>query len=466
MLKALMLRKKIDERNKQLQALRDAAADFEKREAELASAIDEAAQGTEEEQKAVEEAVDSFEAEKSANAEETKRLEGEIEDLEKELKEIERAQEEAAKPKPEEETRSAKIERKDNKIMNKRFIFEKLTLEQRSAIFESDRFKEFANEIRSAIKEQRALTNAGLTIPTELLEVLRWKIEEYSKLVRKVNLQTVNGNARQIIPGAIPEAVWTEMCGNLNELALTFNDVEVDAYKVGGYIPVCNAVIEDTDVDLVGIVLEALAKGMGLALDKAIVYGSGTKMPLGIVTRLAQTSEPASYPSTARTWVDLHTSNVKTGSGATGTNLFKEIINNSACADDKGYANDGIMWLMNHKTKVKLMAEAIEVNAAGALVAGMDAQMPVIGGEIIELSFIPDNNVVFGYGQLYVLAERAGFRLDNSEHAMFVNDKTVFRGKARYDGQPSIAEAFGVLTIVNSAPTTSGISFASDTANP
>ena len=463
MLKALMLKKKIDERSKQLQALKEASADFEKREAELAADIEEAATATEEEQKAVEEAVDAYEAEKQANAEEIKRLEGEIEELENELKETEAAQTVATEVPTEE--RAKVPERKEIRTMKTR-MFEKLSLEQRTALFESDKVKNFANEIRTAIKEKRALTNAGLTIPTELLEVLRWKVEEYSKLIRKVNLQIVNGNARQIIPGAIPEAVWTEMCGNLNELALTFNDVEVDAYKVGGYIPVCNAVIEDTDIDLVGLVLDALAKGMGLAIDKAIVYGSGTKMPLGIVTRLAQTSQPAGYPSTARTWVDLHTSNVKTGTGATGTNLFKEIIKNSAVADDKGYANNGMMWLMNHKTKVALLAEAVEVNAAGAIVAGLDAQMPVVGGEIIELSFIPDNNIVFGYGELYVLAERAGFSLDNSEHAMFVNDKTVFRGKARYDGQPSIAEAFGVLTIVNSAPTTSGISFASDTANP
>ena len=463
MLKALILKKKIDERSKALQSLKDAAADFEKREAELASDIEDASNGTDEEKKTVEEAVEAFEEEKKSNAEEIKRLEGEIEDLENELKETE-AQQAAAVEAPTEE-RAKEPARKEIRTMKTR-MFEKLSVEQRSAIFESDRFKAFASEIRSAIMEQRALTNAGLTIPTELLEVLRWKIEEYSKLIRKVNLQYVNGVGRQIIPGAIPEAVWTEMCGNLNELALTFNDVEVDAYKVGGYIPVCNAVIEDTDVDLVGIVLDALAKGMGLALDKAIVYGNGTKMPLGIVTRLAQTSEPATYPATARTWVDLHTSNVKTGTGATGLNLIKEIIKNSACADDKGYANNGMMWLMNHKTKVALLAEAVEVNAAGAIVAGLDAQMPIVGGEIIELSFIPDNNIVFGYGDLYVLAERAGFRLDNSEHAMFVNDKTVFRGKARYDGEPSIAEAFGVLTIVNSAPTTSGISFASDTANP
>ena len=87
MLKALILKKKIDERSKALQALKDAAADFEKREAELASDIEEASIGTEEDQKTVEEAVEAFEEEKNANAEETKRLEGEIEALENELKE-------------------------------------------------------------------------------------------------------------------------------------------------------------------------------------------------------------------------------------------------------------------------------------------------------------------------------------------------------------------------------------------
>ena len=217
---------------------------------------------------------------------------------------------------------------------------------------------------------------------------------------------------------------------------------------------------------MLGRVVDALGKAMGKALDKAIVYGTGTKMPLGIITRIAQTSQPAGYPSTARTWIDLHTSNVKTGTGATGTNLFKEIITNSACADDKDYATQPMFWLMNKKTKNALLANAVEVNAAGALVAGLENQMPVVGGEIVELSFIPDNNIVFGYGDCYVLAERAGFRLENSEHAMFVNDKTVFKGTARYDGAPSIAEAFGVLTITNTAPTTSGITFASDTANP
>ena len=46
-------------------------------------------------------------------------------------------------------------------------------------------------------------------------------------------------------------------------------------------------------------------------MDKAILYGKGTGMPLGIVPRLAQQSAPANYPANAPAWVDLHTTNIK-----------------------------------------------------------------------------------------------------------------------------------------------------------
>ena len=71
-LKVLMLRKKIDEKRKALESLNEKAADFEKREAELAEAIEEAE--TEEEKAAVEEAVEEFEAEKEENEKEKAEL--------------------------------------------------------------------------------------------------------------------------------------------------------------------------------------------------------------------------------------------------------------------------------------------------------------------------------------------------------------------------------------------------------
>ena len=89
--------------------------------------------------------------------------------------------------------------------------------------------------------------------------------------------------------------------------------------------------------------------------------------------------------------------------------------------------------------------------------------MPVVGGDIVELNFIPEGDIVFGYMGLYLLAERAGTHISQSEHARFIEDQTVFKGTARYDGIPAIPEGFAVYN-VSKAPTTSGITFAGQKA--
>ena len=101
----------------------------------------------------------------------------------------------------------------------------------------------------------------------------------------------------------------------------------------------------------------------------------------------------------------------------------------------------------------------------GAVVAGMGDTMPVIGGTIEILDFVPDNVIIGGYDGLYLLAERAGTSLDQSEHRFFIEDQTVFRGTARYDGKPAIAEGFMALGINAATVSASAVTFAADTAN-
>lgn len=456
-LKTLLLRKKLDEKKSLLAKLREKDGDFQKREEEFETAIGEMDAGiSEDDRKSIEEEVEKFTEEKTAHDKAKKDLETEIENTENEIQE--------------EEKRAAECVDKKNKKkrgvennMEKRTKFYNMTLSERNAFFAREDVKSFIGQVRTCIREKRALTNAGLVIPDVMLELLKEKVMETSKLLKKVCFRPVAGKARQRIMGTIPEAIWTEMCGILNELDLGFNDVEVDGYKVGGFFAVCNAVVEDNDVNLTTEILNAIGVAIGKAADKAIVYGKGTKMPLGIVTRLAQTAKPDNYLETAREWKDLSKSNILTGTGATGINLFKEIIKNSAVAKDD-YASGDMFWLMNKTTHTNLMVQSMDKNLNAAIVAGINNSMPVIGGEIIELSFIPDDNIVFGYGELYLMVERAGTTLGQSEHARFIEDQTVFKGTARYDGLPVIAEAFGVLTTSTAAPATS-VTFPTDKAN-
>ena len=471
MLKVLVLRKKIDVAKKQLEALRAKDAEFEQREAELEKAIDEAAEAEGEEaaeaQKVVEEEAEKFDAEKKEHEDAKKSLEDEIAEMEGDLAEAEKEQDTTPAAEPEaEKTEERKVVKMP--VLRNRF-FGNMSAEERTRVFEQEDVKNYLANVRSCIREKRALNNAGLLIPEVFIGLIKENVMRYSKLLKHVNVVPVSGNARQIVQGTIPEAIWTECCASLNELALTFNDVEVDCFKVAGYFKVCNAVLEDSDIDLSSTLLDALSQAIGYSVDKAILYGrnaAGTqKMPLGIVSRLAQTSEPASYPATARPWVDLHTSNIQTlAASLTGAALFKAITLASGAAQGD-YSRGEKVWVMNEKTYTKLMAETVSVNAAGQVVTGVAGTMPVVGGVIEVLNFVPDNTIIGGYFDLYLLAERAGQKFAESEHVFFLQDATAFKGTARYDGQPVIAEAFVVIGLENTTPAANAVAFAPDTAN-
>lgn len=453
-LKTLMLRRSIDSKKKELEALRAKDADFQTRETELEAAINEAQ--TQEEQDTVTSEVEKFDTEKDAHEKAKTDLETEIDNLERQLAEAENKEPKRSAP-------PTNNNGKEEKKMNTRMKFFGMTMQERDAFFADEQVKNFLAEVRTCIKEKRAIANVGLTIPEVALGLLKQKVAETSKLISRVNTRHVAGTGRQRIMGEIPEAIWTEACAKLNELALGFNDTEVDGYKVGGFFAVCNAILEDNDVNLMTEILNALGKAIGKAVDKAIVYGTGVKMPLGVVPRLAQDQKPANYSATAREWKDLHTTHIITGTGATGLKLFQEIVKNSAVAFND-YFEGGMCWLMNQKTHNTLKVESMEKNLNAAIVAGINNTMPVAGGDIVELSFIPDGEIVFGYFDAYLLAERAGTVLGQSEHVRFLEDQTVFKGTARYDGEPVIPEAFGVMSITTKAPTTS-VAFPGDTAN-
>lgn len=465
-LKALLLKRQLDNKRKELEALRKKDADFATREAELTQAISEVE--TDEQRAEVESMVNEFTTEKAAHEDAVGALEREIKGIETDLAAEEAKQ--ATDPTDNTPPVEAGEQRKDEGTMITREArIPGMTLRDKLAnIVTREEAQNYLAETRAAIKEKRALTNVGLTIPEVMLGLLRENVSDYSKLYRHVSMRPVNGEARMLIMGTVPEAIWTDCCANLNELSLAFNDLEMDCYKVGGYYAVCNANLEDSDINLAAEIMTALGQAIGIALDKAILYGRNAsttqKMPQGIVSRLVQTEAPSGYPATARTWTDLHTTNViSIASGTTGAALIAAIVTASGAAKGK-YSRGEKVWVMNEATYTALMAATVATDAAGRIVTGVVDTMPVVGGIIEVLSFIPNNVIIGGYFDLYILAERAGTRFASSEHVRFLQDQTVMKGTARYDGAPAIAEAFVAIGINGTTPAAT-MTFATDTAN-
>lgn len=473
-LRALMLRRSIDNKKKELEQLRGKEAAFKKRETELEAAIAEVTEATDEEQqKAVEEEVAKYEAEKSAFDKAKDECAAAIDRLEEELKGIEEAA--PAEEPPTEETmiieenerskRTRMININIRALPKEQRVFDALPMQTRQEIIAREDVKAFLKELHSMKGgAQRAVNGADLTVPIVFLDLISENMFRYSKLLNRVRVRNVNGEARQTIAGTVPEAIWTEMCAAINELQFVFNQVTVDGYKVAGFVPVCNSILEDNDINLASWIVEMLSESIGLAEDKAILYGTGIKMPMGIVSRLAQTAKPSDYPANAPAWVDLHTTNIqKIDSTLTGAAFWAALTVATGNAYSL-YARGEKFWAMNSKTYNLLKSKVITFTATGDIAAGVFATLPIITGDIDILEFIPDGDIIGGYGDLYLWVNRGEIQIDADHSVQFIQDNTVFRGKARADGTPVIPQSFVALNI-NGSDVTTSMTFAADTAN-
>lgn len=464
-LKALMLRRSIENKKAELTKLTAKDAEMQTREAELEKSVAEVE--TEEQQNAVSAEIDQFETDRAAHEKSKADLLESISALERELEELERsdpALQKKEEPKSERGMSMANFDVRSLPIG--KAVVDALPTEQREIMMQREDVKKFLSELRAYKGQTRAITGGSLTIPTVLLDLVAENMYRYSKLINRVRVRNVAGVARQVVAGVIPEAVWTEMCGAINELSLEFNSYSLDGYKVAGYVPVCNALLEDNDIALASYIVEALAQAIGLALDKAILYGkgSGSKMPMGIVTRLAQQTKPSDYPSDAPAWTDLHATNIQSiDASKTGADFWSALALAAGNTYTK-YSRGIQFWAMNSKTYAKLKSKTITLTAQGDIVSNVFGVLPIVNGDIDILEFMPDGDIVGGYGDLYLLAQRAGMEIESDRSVQFIQDNTVFRGKQRADGVPIVPGAFVAINIDGSTVTTA-MDFAGDTAN-
>lgn len=471
-LRVLVLNSEITALRAQLTPLEQTRDGFAAREEQLRQALSEITEtSTDAERSAVSAAVDAFENDRSANAAEIARIQGEIDTRSAEIARLEAEQ----TPPPASNPAVSNSDTRNNDHHERSFVpmnntterrWFGLTYAERDALIAKDTTRDFLQRFRALREQQNSATGAELGIPTEFMQILRDLTYQNSKLWPYVHSESLRGHSRQNIAGTGAEAVWTEMLANINEISLDFTQLEMDGYMLAGYMAISNAAIQDdADLQLLTSILNAMGEANARALDKAIVYGTGKKMPVGFVTRLAAATTPTWWGNDQGDFTDLHTSHIlkldiDTTSGAA---FFGTLIEALGVADPK-YSDGRVFWVMNRKTHIRLMSKALAFNAAAAITAGISNTFPIVGGDIVELEFMADNDIAGGFGSLMRMAEREGLSIASSDIPLFLRNMTVYRSIGRYDGKPARGEAFVMVNFHNTAPTTS-ISFAPDYAN-
>ncbi len=383
---------KLDEINKELEAI----------EADVRAEVEEPTL-TEEDIAQMEARVEELEKEKSELEEAIRKIDEQIKEQQDEIEEINEKHEDSERSEPEKT-----IENREVIPMNKR--------QERLAYLDKENVREFYGTLRDIITGTRAVTNADYTIPEEVILSMLPMVAERSTFYNEVTVVRLNGKGRAIIEGTSPEAVWTEMTASVNELTLAFSKVELDGYKVGGFVPIGNSILEDSLLNLADYVEDKLATAIAKALDKAIVAGTGStgRQPTGITNgKQAVALANTNIETILKTMGDLRADNLGTVKLAMRRSdyfnyIFGQLI------PDQGF------------------------------VALPDVRQPNLGGiPVIFTDYVKAGTFIIGDFKKYLLGERADNTFAVSSDVKFIEDQTVFKMTARYDGKVADANYFG-----------------------
>jgi len=428
MLKKLQLEKRKSILLEKKTALEEKRSGFLVQQDEIRTAIDEAK--TEDDLKLCEERADGVESEIADIEKEVGEIGDEIAGIDDELKALDEkdkeADERASDPKRKEERKVVPMPESRAVMANK---YE--TRSEMRARLERPDVRDFYAVIANAVKN-RDVSGANVLVPEVIIGIIQNQIGDYSTLYSRVNVVRLSGEGRAILDGSIPEAVWLETCAELSELDLNFSDTEIDGYKVGGFISVCNANLEDSFINLANYIETRLAQAIAKSIDKAILVGDPDQnMPTGIIP---------SVPN----------ANIVVSEGG-----VIDLLKAFGVIDDgeDGPAIDNPVAIMRRTTFYnRYIDQVVLPTAEGKLVApkARDFRLPD-GTEVVFSNWIPVDKVLIGDLSTYLLGERAGIRIEPSTHVQFTKDRTVFRGVARYDGKPVFPDKFVLVEVGDEA---------------
>jgi HK97 family phage major capsid protein len=415
MLKQLKIAKAIEIKRNKLKEIETKAAAILKRSQDAEAALGEAA--TEEDIKTIEAEITEIEKEQGDVEVEKKTIEAEITDLETELEDV---KERASKASKQTQTRS----KGESESMNK--------LQVRELLKTGEYYKRSdVVEFYEQFKNLRAVTGGELAIPEVIVSRIMDILGDYSTLYPIVDRIQVKGTARILIDTDTTPATWVEQnaalpVGDVGTLAY----LDFDGFKVGKVTFVDNYLLQDSVINLDEYVSKKIARAIALALDIAILSGTGAagKQPTGILPSIPVENQ------------------VTVAEGAPIAEYVKPI----GLIDTGEDAVGEIRAVMRRSTYYAYFLEmSINVNAEGEVVGRLPnlVRPDILGIPVTFNNSMAADTVLYGEFEKYTLVERENIAIDNSEHVRFVEDQMAFRGKGRFDGKPTKPEAFVLLTI-------------------
>lgn len=312
------------------------------------------------------------------------------------------------------------VHEEDENIMPEKRTFALDSIEYRNAYLKSLQGKDLDAEERAAI-------TASAVIPTQTLNKIVEKLEQTSVLFRHITVLNIPSNLTIPVEGTKNDASWVAMATASTDSADTFTSVSFAAYKLIKTIEI-TADVQAMSIDAFeAFIVAALTKKLSKAIENAILNGSGSSQPKGI---LKETYTANTNKITVGASASLSYDNVM---GALA--LLGESYHQNAVMVMNRKMLFGSVALIKDDSKKPIFLQDTENGFIGKI-----AGYPVILDE-----YVPDDNIVIGDLSEYYFnfVKPITVELDNS--VGFRTGSTCYRGMALCDGKVVNTSAFVVI---------------------
>ncbi|MDR5047291.1 phage major capsid protein [Bacillus cereus] len=305
------------------------------------------------------------------------------------------------------------------------------------AVLNSRGLHALTNEERSyyneVIASGEAFAGVEKLIPATVIDRVFEELVRNRPLLQAIDFINVTGLTEWIMKkGEIPAAWWGKLCDDIKQVIDEgFEKVQLNLYKLSAYIPVCKAMLDLGPEWLDRYVRTVLMESMYIALEQAVISGTGKEQPIGMMKNLDGAVVGGIYPD--KTAVALNDLSPKT----LGKEIMAPLTNNGK----RNVAN--VIMVVNPMDYWARIFPAITFQNAN----GEYVQNTAIPIQFIQSTEVPNGKSVTGMAKDYFLGVGSTQKIEFSDEVKFIEDERVYIGKQYANGRPKDNKSFLVFDI-------------------
>jgi len=270
-------------------------------------------------------------------------------------------------------------------------------------------------------QQENALVTAGGAIPTETMNKIVTKMEYVSPILAKIDLTRIPSNLSIPTETTVNDASWVAMGTASTDSEDVLGTISLAAYKLIKTVEI------GADVETMAIpvfeayLVERLAHKMAKALENAIINGTGSSQPTGLL-KAGVITNTGTFTKTAMAYSDL-----------------LAIIGD---LPDHGY-RAGASLVMPSALFYSDVIPALTDKGSGLDVQAVE-KMKVLGYDVVLCDRVAADTIIFGNLENYAMNLASDVKIEADKSVGFRSGSTVYRAMALADGKVKNAAAFNV----------------------